>query len=285
MVEDERRYVNTGLATIAEDTARGGIFLFTGSTLSTIILAVGSIFIARLLGPDNYGLLALSLVVPSLFIGFSSFGVHAALTRFSAKFRREGKLDTLASMLRSGLLFTLLTAALAFLVCFSLADFFAMYVVNRPEITSYIRLASLIVIFQSIFIVIGSSFIGLDKTGSHALSVNIRSITRTLLSPLLIILGFGIMGVIIGNVMGFMAASVVGGLILFKHYKHLGKPARGSFAVDLKNILSYSLPLYLSRIMLLFSSQYCTIILAFFSTNAEIGNYSVAFNLTQGTGL
>jgi len=52
------------LADIAEDSARGGFFLFTENALSLLTLAIGSIITARFLGPENYGLLALSLVVP-----------------------------------------------------------------------------------------------------------------------------------------------------------------------------------------------------------------------------
>lgn len=71
------------LTEIAEDSARGGFFLFTGNALSLIILAVGSIIIARLLGPENYGVYSLSLVVPSILAGLIDFGISSALIRFS----------------------------------------------------------------------------------------------------------------------------------------------------------------------------------------------------------
>ncbi|MGQ9468430.1 MAG: oligosaccharide flippase family protein [Nitrososphaerales archaeon] len=89
------------LIEIAEDSARGGFFLFTGNALSLIILAIGSIIVARLLGPENYGLLALSLVVPSILAGFIDFGMTHALIRYSAKFRAEGKISLAASILKS----------------------------------------------------------------------------------------------------------------------------------------------------------------------------------------
>ena len=79
------------LVEIAEESARGGFFLFTGNASSLAILAIGSIILARLLGPENYGLFSLSLVVPSILVGFLDLGVRSALVRFSAKFRAEGK--------------------------------------------------------------------------------------------------------------------------------------------------------------------------------------------------
>lgn len=52
------------LAEIAEDSAQGGLFLFTGNAPQLIILAISSILIGRLLGPENYGLLSTSLAIP-----------------------------------------------------------------------------------------------------------------------------------------------------------------------------------------------------------------------------
>jgi len=67
------------LVEIAEDSARGGFFLFTGNALSTLILAVGSILVAKLLGLENYGLFSISFVAPSIFLLSTDFG------RFIAK--------------------------------------------------------------------------------------------------------------------------------------------------------------------------------------------------------
>ncbi len=66
------------LAGIAEDSVKGGLLLFAGNTLSTLILAVGSIVVARFLGPENYGLNSLSLVGPTLLLGLVDFDVNSA---------------------------------------------------------------------------------------------------------------------------------------------------------------------------------------------------------------
>ena len=76
---------------MAKATVRGGFFLFLGMTSSTIILALTSILVARLLGPENYGLYSVILIVPSFLIALSDLGVSHALTRFSAHFHVQGK--------------------------------------------------------------------------------------------------------------------------------------------------------------------------------------------------
>jgi len=78
LLSDENEVVQ-----IAKESARGGYYLFVGNTLSTGILTVASIIIARLLGPNDYGLFSLTIAVPSLFIGLVDFGITSAITRFS----------------------------------------------------------------------------------------------------------------------------------------------------------------------------------------------------------
>jgi len=269
------------LVEIAEDSARGGFFLFTGNALSLVILAIGSIIVARLLGPENYGLLALSLVVPSILAGLIDLGVNPALTRFSAKLRAEGKNQLAANMLKSGFLFKLITGIAMSAICFTFSDIFATYILNRPGISFLVKLTSLQIIFQTVLTTLHSAFIGLDKTEGSALIMNTQSIAKTTLAPLLVVLGFGVVGAIAGHVASYMIACLAGSLILYKYYENLGKPSNNSFSRNLKAMLRYGFPLYLSALLTIILSQYQTIILAFFVSNVEIGNFTIATNLSS----
>ena len=57
--------------------------LFLGNGLSTGLLAISSIIVARLLGPANYGLYSIALILPSFVVLIGQFGLGAAATRFS----------------------------------------------------------------------------------------------------------------------------------------------------------------------------------------------------------
>ncbi|MEM1546778.1 MAG: oligosaccharide flippase family protein [Candidatus Methanomethylicia archaeon] len=269
------------LVEIAEDSARGGFFLFTGNALSLITLAIGSIIVARLLGPENYGLLSLSLVVPYIFAGLIDFGISSALTRFSAKFRVEGKNGLVVSVLKSGLLFKLLIGIFMSIICLVFSDMFAAYILNRPEIGFLIRIASFLILFQSFFTALNSSFVGLDRMEGSALIMNIQSIMRTTLSPLLVVLGFSVVGALTGHILSYTIATLVGSLILLKYYRGLGSPSNNSFKYNIKLMVGYGFPLYLSALLDLFLGQYRTIILAYFTSNFEIGNFIIATNLSS----
>jgi len=78
------------LTTIAQKAARGGLFLFIGNASSTVILAVGAIVVARLLGPFSYGLYTLTVTVPVLLVALADVGMNYALIRLPARLRAEG---------------------------------------------------------------------------------------------------------------------------------------------------------------------------------------------------
>lgn len=268
------------LAEMAEASARGGFFLFTGNALSLVTLAVGSIIVARLLGPENYGLFALALVVPSILGGLIDLGVNPALTRFSARLRADGESELAASILRSGFLFKLISGIAASATCFIFSDVFAAYILNRPEIGFLIKLTSLLIVFQTVFNAQDAAFIGLDRMEGSAVIRNVQAVAKTALSPLLVVLGFAIAGALTGHIISVVIAGLVGSLILFKLYRGFGRPS-SSFSSSIKVMLSYGLPLYASSLLGLFLGQYQTIILAFFTSNAEIGNFSIAANLSS----
>lgn len=273
--------MSTKLWEIAEDSARGGFFLFTGNFLSLLILAIGSIIVARLLGPENYGLFALSLVVPSILAGLIDLGVNPALTRFSAKLRAEGKNQLVTNILKSSFFFKLVTGIAMSATCFVFSDAFATHILNRPGMGFPIKLTSLLILFQTIFTTLNSAFIGLDKMDGNALIMNAQVVVKSTISPLLVILGFSVVGALIGHVTSYIVASFVGSLILLKLYRSLGKPSSNTPSTNLKVMMGYGFPLYASTILGLFLGQYQTIILAFFTSNAEIGNFSIATGLSS----
>ena len=80
-------------ADMAKVSATGGFHLLWGLVVSSLISAVGTIFIARLLGSDQYGLYTIVLTVPMLISTFRDWGVNAAMVRFTAQYLAEGRED------------------------------------------------------------------------------------------------------------------------------------------------------------------------------------------------
>ncbi len=271
------------LVEIAGDSAKGGVSLFLGNALSTVILAVGAILVARLLGPEGYGLYALSLVVPAFLGQLISLGIDQALTRFSAKHRVEGRPQLAANFLRSGFTFKLLTGVAMSAIGFVFSDLFAVYVLNRSDLGFLIKLASLGILFQVVFTALNSAFTGLDKMEKSALTIGFQSIAKATLALLLIFFGFGVVGAVLGHVLSYMFAAVLGSIILLiGPYRRLraSPDDNGCFLGDLKSMVDFGFPLYLSTLTSIFLNQYQFMLLGFYASDFQIGNFNAALNFT-----
>jgi O-antigen/teichoic acid export membrane protein len=266
------------LVEVAEDSARGGFFLMSGKALATVIMAFGSILIGRLLGPELYGQYALALVVPQLLFLFTDLGINQGIIRFAASLRATGEIDRVTRIIQSGMLLRIIIGITIFAVNFALAGVFAIFL-NRPNMTIYIQIASISIIFQAVYTTVASASVGLDKTEYNALTANIQAMVKTILSVILVLFGFSVTGAIIGHVGGYIIASIIGlGILFFKLLKFSRGCEKDSFVKDFKILASYGMPLYISILLIGFLPLYQNLMLAFFTTDITIGNFKAATN-------
>jgi O-antigen/teichoic acid export membrane protein len=278
------------LTKIAEESARGGFSLIAGTAASTIISAVGVIVMARLLGPAGYGLYTLAFVLPGLFVAIADFGLSPALMRYGASLRSQRNYGKLAGMIGSGLLFELVVGVAASLLAFALSGQLATSVLRRQDMGPLVALASIMILSQGLFNLSSSTLVGLDRMGQGAMMMVLRDTARVILSPLLIIVGFGVAGAIGGQVFGWTLASVLGVLLLLAYRQGFRKmpseiePGKG-VAADIETMMRYGGPLYVGALVSTVLAQYQNIVLAFFTSNTEIGNFSAAVNFGALIGI
>jgi len=267
------------LIKVAEDSARGSFFLISGTALATVIMAISSILIGRFLGPELYGQYTLALVVPQLLFIFTDLGINQGIIKFTASLRSKGETSRLAKIIKYGLLLRAFTGIAIFIINYTFADLFASFLLQRPDLAFYIRIASTAVLFQVIFTTATSAFVGLDKTEYNALTGNIQAIAKAIISIALVLLGFSVTGAIIGYVAGYIVAAVAGiSLLLLIIREKSSVKDNCSISDDLKTLMRYGAPLYISLLLTGFIPLYQNVILAIFTTDIDIGNYKAASN-------
>jgi O-antigen/teichoic acid export membrane protein len=106
---------------VAEDSARGGFFLISGTAFATAIMAIASVLIGRVLGSESYGQYTLAFVVPQLLFLFADLGINQGIIKFSANYRAKGETVRLTRMVKYALLIKALIGTVIFLVNFTLA--------------------------------------------------------------------------------------------------------------------------------------------------------------------
>lgn len=106
-----------------------------------------------------------------------------------------------------------------------------------------------------------------------------QAVVKTVLSIALVLLGFGVAGAAIGYVAGYVAACIVAASILFlKVLRPHNNATKGGFTQTLKTLFNYGTPLYVSILLAGFLPLYQQVILAFFTSNFDIGNLRAAAN-------
>ena len=89
---------------IARRSARGSFALFAGNFLTTVVSFVAITIIARLLGPSQYGVYTLSILIPSILLNLLGFGVSSGITRYAAYHLSQGRHDIAKRMTINGVI-------------------------------------------------------------------------------------------------------------------------------------------------------------------------------------
>jgi O-antigen/teichoic acid export membrane protein len=262
-------------------SATGGFQLFMGQTISTIIMAVGTIILTRFISPEEYGLYFIALM-PSLMINlFRDWGVNSAMTKHIAHFRATSKDEDTHDVIAAGLIFEIATGLALTLLSLLLASFIASTIFHRPESASLISIASITIFSGALLTATQSSFVGFERMQLNSLTIVCQSTVQSVAAPLLVFIGYGALGAVLGYTISFLAAGIIGlATLYFVVLRKLrrNKTNRTGMSKTLKKMLHYGVPLSISTILEGFRMQFYSFMVAFFCSDIMIGNYKAATN-------
>ncbi|MEM0253517.1 MAG: flippase [Candidatus Bathyarchaeia archaeon] len=280
---DEDQSSNRLMAT-AKEAAGGAFHLFWGGSLATVLSAVCAILVARFLGPEQYGVYSLALIVSGFLMHFTDYGVSQALTRFIALYKSRNEPHRIAPLLKTGLAFNVATSLIMFAIGFILTEPLTSLLIGRPEMAPIVRITLILVMVYPLSTAMGYALLGFGDMKGYAIIDVVRQAFRALLSPLLVILGYSVAGAITGYVIAFSIGFATGLILLYRHYRRLKNAIMKSGQKPLETLypmIAYGAPLYLSNTLNSFITTLRGIILAYFTTNFLIGNFNTAMNFSM----
>ena len=112
-------------ADMAKVSLKGSFHVMWGLVASTVISAVGTIIIAGLLGPADYGLYSIALTAPAIIVLFRDWGVNFAMIRYTAQSNAENKIANIRGIYISGLVFEITLGITLSIIGFVLSNFLA----------------------------------------------------------------------------------------------------------------------------------------------------------------
>jgi len=268
---------------MGKTSATGSFKLLIGVFTSTIIMAVGAIILGRLLTVEEYGLYGIVLIPSTMMNLFRDWGMNSAMTKYIATFRVSNRDENIHDVIVAGLTFEVATGlALSFLSLF-LANFVASTVFHRPESASFIAIVSVSIISGSLLTASQSVFVGFERMELNSFTLICQSIVKIAVAPVLVLLGYGVLGAVIGYTLSFFGAGIIGlatlYIILFRPLRKKGT-RNSNVKKALKTMLSYGVPLSISGILGSILAQIYAFMMPSFASNSMIGNYQTAANFT-----
>lgn len=267
-------------ADMAKVSAKGSFHLLWGLVISTVISSIATIFVARLLGSDLYGLYGIVLISPTLIGVFRDWGINSAMVRYTAQYRSENRESEVKNILISGIIFEISLGMALSAISFALSGYLATNVFHRPEITSLIQIASITILAGGLINAATAAFTGIEKMELNSLMLIAQSTIKTIIMITLVILGLGTSGAVLGYTVAMIIAGLIGVALVWTQYKSLPKLSTVKLEIKAytKTMLTYGTPLSLSAIISGFQGQFYAFLLPIFyvTDNTAIGNYGIA---------
>ncbi len=240
-------------------------WLFGAQALGRLVGFFYTIFLARSLGVENFGLYSVALAYFSLFAQIADFGFNRYLIREIASEKKS------ASELLSSITFLRLTLTSVLFCLLAIV----LYTLDPDKMrVHFILIATLAVVPQAVNQTLDAIFVALKKLQYSAVALILLNIVTTVMGVYLVSAGF--------EVMGGLAALVFGQLIYLFTLFIMLKSQKVSIIpkvewLDVKDILKGSLPYGLLGILGLIYFRMDTLMLSYLRGNFETGIYGVAY--------
>ncbi|PNQ73290.1 hypothetical protein C1T31_07155 [Hanstruepera neustonica] len=242
---------------------KGGFYLTIVNVLSQLLAIVVNIVLARLLLPEDFGLVALAMTFIGFITLFTNMGFGSSIIH-----ERNSSQNQLSSLF--WLNYTLSIGS--FIIIVASAQLAASFY-NEPKLTSIVQIAALSILLNPIFI-IHYKLLERDLEFRIISQVNLASIVIGSLSAIIgAFIGLGVYALILQTLMAVMVRLVL--VLLLKKWR----PKLHFNFEEIRQMVWYSMKFKASDMALYFERNVDYLILGKFFTSVILGYYAFAYNI------
>lgn len=233
---------------IGKRTAKGAFWSLSGSVISSGLMLLSSIIVARLLGQTEYGELGMIRSTVSMFAVFGGFGLGMTATKFIAEFRDIDH-DKTGRVIGMTSIFSYLMGGIIAIAILIFSNILAEKTINAPHLVAEIQLCALMVFFSAVNGAQSGILSGFEKFKSIA-KVNIFSGVISFPLQILFTYLWGLTGSVVGFGINYLIRYLLNEIILRQEYIALKIVVHYSSSWKEWPILyKFSLPSVLSGLM------------------------------------
>jgi len=232
-----------------------------------------------LLDPEGYGRLNFALSVFGVVAIFATLGLPKSTARYVNEYLEQDA-SQIRFLIRRSLLYVGIVTAVVVAAILVLGEPVARYA-GEPAIVPFLVVGAVYVAVRSVTKYLSAVFQGFNQVQWTAALNSISGVGRLLGVIVLVALGFGAVGALAGYVLGFVAAGVVGAVVLYtRNYR----PASGTSDPDdslSRRLLRYSVPLTATRGANVLDKKVDTVLVGLLLNMTAVGYYAVAKQLSD----
>ena len=188
---------------LARKVFRNIIYNSSSIFIANVVGIVVTIYVARALKPELFGIYSLALSIAFLLLTFTDLGINATIIRYVAHAYGLKDYELVRGYIRSLSKLKVLLVLVVSLVLFVSSDLLSIYVFHKPLLSDPLKVTSLFVLFFSL-----SGFLNAIFNAFNDFKANlVRALTYEFSRVFFIILFISIGLSVVGALLGFVIAS------------------------------------------------------------------------------
>ncbi len=242
-------------------------------------------FLIRSLGQAEYGVYSLTLTITAYFT-LLDFGVGNALIRYLSQYRAEGDVLSQRRFIGLSLIFYLVVCVVMFVLFFVLSQNLSLIFGNSltgNEIELSKQLLGITIVNAAVTMmasVFGKAILAYEYFAVSNLLQILRVLLRVAVQVVLLLCGFGSLGVVASNFVLTILLSVVNIAFVVKAIGLI--PLFKGFGIGfVKEIVGYSSFIFIQMVATQINSMADQVILGIFASSTILGVYAVAAQINQ----
>jgi O-antigen/teichoic acid export membrane protein len=258
---------------------RNSSYLFSSNTISAALGFVQGIFVVRLLGINEFGLITAITLFASNVNRLLSFRMSEVVVKYMGEALAQGQNDRAAALAKWIGIVEALASVAAYLVLFVLAPWFS----KDPTLTSLYRFYGLFLLANLIYETATGILQVTDKFKRVAYANLVQSIVTAVLIIIAFFMRWGVFEILIAYLAGKTIAAILITNSALRELRHkLGSAwARASFSIvtDWKSIAGFAISTNINGTVNLFARDNIPLYIKYFVSDMALGYFRLASSL------
>lgn len=260
---------------------KGSFMIMIGHLIFRVGGYIYRFIMSRMLGPDGYGLLGLTIPFQGILQILSTGGLPPAIAKYVAQYEALDDGEMARQVVLTSLKCMMLFGIICSLFVFFFAEQIAIKIFHKPGAILPLQAVALITPFSAVLGALRGAFQGVYKM-EYILASRVVEITFMIIFAIILVaVGLYAAGAVIGTAFGFVISTIFS-LFLFKKYllKYFPKPQKKFPLKDemrlIKTLLLFSLPVIITSLSEITIYDISTFVIGVYMPAAYVGYYTAA---------